>query len=433
MGTIRIILILIIASGLWATSAPAQAAELQQGGPSPCSVAIQAAIAQLGKPYVWGAKGPASFDCSGLTQWAWAAAGYNIGPSTYNQQYAGQRVACALSQMATDTCFEPGDLIFARYAGGQHVAIYIGGGRVVDAYNTGTGVISYSPAADSWWQTNYWQTRRIVDCDETPPAELPTVTNPIDSGSAEQIPPIIEAVSFRVPQCGECAPDQQTLLAPQPWSGSWPSGWELLDAGRVFQIVISWLAWQISEIIRNLICWLLTMLQILANILAAVANVGVNAANALWAGLVSIVLLLQYGFQQLIIGLGMIMVGITNMQFIADLLAEMAKYSLQLIADISLIIGRLLLLLGSMLTVALNFVGWMIGVSGGMVSAVISITTSTATPTLLQQTYPLNYAVRGVIEGIGASWLGWIYPLLWALCWIMFGIWFVGRLSKDAE
>ncbi len=47
------------------------------GGPG--DGAVKAALSKLGRPYVWGAKGPSSFDCSGLTQWAWRQAGVNLG------------------------------------------------------------------------------------------------------------------------------------------------------------------------------------------------------------------------------------------------------------------------------------------------------------------------------------------------------------------
>jgi cell wall-associated NlpC family hydrolase len=55
----------------------------QMAGPG--GVAVAAALTKLGSPYVWGAKGPSSFDCSGLTHWAWAQAGVSLGPDTYSQ------------------------------------------------------------------------------------------------------------------------------------------------------------------------------------------------------------------------------------------------------------------------------------------------------------------------------------------------------------
>lgn len=87
---------------------------------------IAFARAQMGKPYVWGAAGPDSFDCSGLTQAAWRAAGVSLPRTTYTQINAGQRVP--RSQLA------PGDLVFF-YSSISHVGLYIGNGQMIHAPN----------------------------------------------------------------------------------------------------------------------------------------------------------------------------------------------------------------------------------------------------------------------------------------------------------
>ncbi|MEZ0493302.1 C40 family peptidase [Kineococcus sp. TBRC 1896] len=95
--------------------------------------AIAAAHTREGVPYAWGATGPSTFDCSGLTQWAYAQAGVSI-PRTSRQQYAG------LPRVPLDQ-LQPGDLVF--YANGSdpstihHVALYLGGGKVLHAPHTG--------------------------------------------------------------------------------------------------------------------------------------------------------------------------------------------------------------------------------------------------------------------------------------------------------
>ncbi|MFE0514654.1 NlpC/P60 family protein [Streptomyces sp. NPDC058964] len=78
--------------------------------------AIAFARAQIGKPYVWGATGPGSYDCSGLTQAAWKAAGVNLPRTTYDQVNAGTTVSLGNAR--------PGDLIFF-YDDISHVGIYI--------------------------------------------------------------------------------------------------------------------------------------------------------------------------------------------------------------------------------------------------------------------------------------------------------------------
>lgn len=89
------------------------------------------ARAQLGKPYVWGATGPASYDCSGLTQAAWKAAGVDIPRTTWDQVKVGTRIA-------TED-LRPGDLVFF-YDDISHVGIYKGDGMMIHAPKPGANV-----------------------------------------------------------------------------------------------------------------------------------------------------------------------------------------------------------------------------------------------------------------------------------------------------
>ncbi|NYS18864.1 NlpC/P60 family protein [Streptomyces sp. SJ1-7] len=93
--------------------------------------AVSFAHGAIGKPYVWGATGPNAFDCSGLTQAAWQAAGVSLPRTTYTQINAGQRVS--RSELA------PGDLVFF-YSGISHVGLYIGGGQMIHAPRPGAPV-----------------------------------------------------------------------------------------------------------------------------------------------------------------------------------------------------------------------------------------------------------------------------------------------------
>jgi len=102
--------------------------------------AVAFAYAQLGKPYQWGATGPGSYDCSGLVQAAWAAAGVSIPRTTYEQWSALPHVS--LSQL------QPGDLIF--YDGIGHVSMYVGGGYIIDAPRTGETVRKL-PESTGWY------------------------------------------------------------------------------------------------------------------------------------------------------------------------------------------------------------------------------------------------------------------------------------------
>ncbi|MGW3289054.1 NlpC/P60 family protein [Streptomyces sp. NPDC001002] len=93
--------------------------------------ALAFARAQVGKPYVWGATGPDSYDCSGLTQAAWKAAGVTLPRVTYDQVNAGTTVSLADAQ--------PGDLVFF-YDDISHVGLYIGNGMMIHAPKPGAYV-----------------------------------------------------------------------------------------------------------------------------------------------------------------------------------------------------------------------------------------------------------------------------------------------------
>ncbi|MFD9437605.1 NlpC/P60 family protein [Streptomyces sp. NPDC060006] len=90
------------------------------------AAAISYAYGKLGSPYVWGATGPDAFDCSGLMQAAYRAAGLSLPRTTYAQINAGQRVS--RSEL------RPGDLVFF-YSGISHVGLYVGNGQMVHAPN----------------------------------------------------------------------------------------------------------------------------------------------------------------------------------------------------------------------------------------------------------------------------------------------------------
>jgi peptidoglycan DL-endopeptidase CwlO len=89
--------------------------------------ALDFAYAQLGKPYSYGATGPGSYDCSGLTMRAWEAAGVNITRTTNSQWAAVKHVS--------QSNLQPGDLVF--FSGLSHVGMYVGGGKFIHAPHTG--------------------------------------------------------------------------------------------------------------------------------------------------------------------------------------------------------------------------------------------------------------------------------------------------------
>lgn len=101
---------------------------------SPANAPVAFACAQLGEPYHWGAAGPGSWDCSGLTMGAWKAAGVSL-PHNANDQWRSGRVT-----HVSRSALSPGDLAFFGGSSPSHVGIYIGNGKMIHAPTTGKNV-----------------------------------------------------------------------------------------------------------------------------------------------------------------------------------------------------------------------------------------------------------------------------------------------------
>jgi peptidoglycan DL-endopeptidase CwlO len=95
------------------------------------AAAVHFAMAQIGKPYVYGAAGPSSYDCSGLTMAAWGAAGVGLPHSSSAQYGSGTHIS--------ESQLQPGDLVF-YYSPISHVGMYIGNGMIVNAENPSSGI-----------------------------------------------------------------------------------------------------------------------------------------------------------------------------------------------------------------------------------------------------------------------------------------------------
>jgi cell wall-associated NlpC family hydrolase len=134
----------IAGAGIALSPLPASAASAGGGGSSAAvtaapaaaptaaaQVAVDTALAQRGDPYVWGATGPNSFDCSGLTGYAYKAAGITIPRTSKAQSTFGAAVSKAN--------LKPGDLVFF-YSPVSHVGMYIGNGQMVHAARAGKPV-----------------------------------------------------------------------------------------------------------------------------------------------------------------------------------------------------------------------------------------------------------------------------------------------------
>jgi peptidoglycan DL-endopeptidase CwlO len=123
-------------------------------GPGVGGQAAAAAMSQRGKPYVWGAAGPSSYDCSGLTMWAYGQVGVSLPHSSRAQYGYGKSVPYGQ--------WQPGDLLFYGSSAGSihHVAMFIGNGQLVHASTTGTPV--KTGAAPTAGGSDYLGARRIA-------------------------------------------------------------------------------------------------------------------------------------------------------------------------------------------------------------------------------------------------------------------------------
>jgi cell wall-associated NlpC family hydrolase len=178
------------------------------------SRAVSFARAQLGKPYVFGAEGPSSFDCSGLTQSAWKAASISI-PRTSQQQSAGLATV-PLSEI------QPGDLVIYRDGNGVsagHVAIYIGKGQIIEAPRPGA-VVRTAPLRTGWYADHF---QRVV----RPAGVLPALSGGGSNtpASAPKAPPVAKPVQSRTADVHVVAPgDTLSAIAEQQRvKGGWPA------------------------------------------------------------------------------------------------------------------------------------------------------------------------------------------------------------------
>jgi cell wall-associated NlpC family hydrolase len=121
----------------WAARYSAPAAGGSAGQAQIAARAVGFALAQLGKPYVWGADGPDAYDCSGLVYAAYAAAGIRIARTTFGWRRDGPQVPL--------TSIEPGDLLFSAGSDGTdanpgHVVMYLGASKIIQAPQSGQAV-----------------------------------------------------------------------------------------------------------------------------------------------------------------------------------------------------------------------------------------------------------------------------------------------------
>lgn len=128
---------------------------ISRGGSSKVGRVVDYSYNFLGKPYVWGASGPSSFDCSGFTSYVFRRFGYSLPHYTRAQSEMGQGVSRGN--------LRSGDLVFFNTIGtNRHVGIYIGNGRFIHA-SSGRGKVTVSDLGESYYRSRYSKARRILE------------------------------------------------------------------------------------------------------------------------------------------------------------------------------------------------------------------------------------------------------------------------------
>lgn len=438
---ITLLLALLLLQPTAASAAPLQAppgAPLPQT--APCVTAVATALAHKGARYVWGAKGPVEFDCSGLTWWSYMQAGTDIGQGTTRQLSAGVAVPCRLDQLAgaATSCWAPGDLAFLIYSGGQHVAMYVGSGLFMDCYNPAMGCILHAVQNDPFYQDHFAGARRITSGCEglandpgAPSSTAPTGGAGGDAPLAipptytlDQVPDILGYTSISVPQCGDCNPDGQIVLAPQ----AAPSSAGPFDALYPFR----WLGWAIEEALRKVLCWLLWLVALLASAASSIINLFIFGLNSLWrlfvvlwTNLRAALFLMFYGIEQLREFINSFGSFALLIQAWLNAILEIFLAVVQLAAQI----GMLLLILALGL---LNLIGWVGALFLSFLLNILASFSATTIPVELTPDDNIIYkVVRGSLEAIKNGFFGWLYWLLVGSIYFGFFVWLSRYLSSS--
>lgn len=444
----------LLASGL-ARPAPASAAPPSAPLPqtAPCYTAAIKALSKQGAIYSQGGAqandpidpstgqpyprtGPNSFDCSGLVWWAYAQAGVTIGTTTYTQYDDGVAIPCRLGDLNGDntTCWALGDLVFLSYTGGQHVAIYVGNGLFMDCYNYATGCILHDVRYDSFYQQHFWQARRIVaGCGSsypvsgaTPPSGQPAADSAIQlyiPPAWNTLPDLVGYVSFGLPTCENCG--GTVVLPPKVFVVDW-NNWALAP--------FVWLAGAIEDMLRELLCWLLTI----ANDLACWLTSGINTLIAAFNTAFKLVIYVWLVMRSFAVGYGVFLLDLLysffNTAFAFFLLIGSWLTALYNIVQAILpIIGQLALALLAVSFIPLNLISWIGGLAFDLISAILYALQDVQTPEQLTGTHPIYEITHGTLAALNDSAFGWLLVLIYAMAYVAFFTWLARFLSASSE
>jgi len=377
-----------------------------------------------GQPYP--RTGPDSFDCSGLVWWAYAQAGITIGQTTYQQLNNGVPIGCTLADLAgpSTRCWTLGDLIFLRYTGGQHVAIYVGRGLFMDCYNHATGCILHDVTTDSFYAAHFWQARRIVSGCEglTNDPGQPLLPGAGDMPQLESIPALLAPVQLRIPWvCGSCTDDPGALQPTPVPDVSW------FDLG-------SWFPWLLAQLWNTIalpiICWMIAI----ATAAAALAQLVVNAVlvagvNGLWRLLW---LMLLWAADTI----SSIWVQLDALRLVAWMAWLQFGQQLQLllatIHELLDLIGALIEQLAVLIMAIAQALLYIAALFFTLVPALFSAISNPSTPQPLADiaNYFLLIWLRETLQAIADSKLGWAWIAFIALFYARFALWLIDEAAE---
>jgi hypothetical protein len=417
---------------------PAAVAQAPQPQTAPCVTATMKALEKRGYPYVWGAKGPNSFDCSGLTYWAYAQAGVDIGPSTYDQAYAGTAINCNISHLRGDstTCWAVGDLIFLQYDGGQHVAIYAGRGLFMDCYSPSTGCVLHTVEHDRFYVHHFWQARRIVSgCEQTaidPGTPVPTPPSGVDSPGIESIPDLVGYVSFTMPD-------------PATWWPAEPAP-DVGEGGVIGSVLYGfrWLGWMLSMTLRDILIFFAWLGQYAANFAATAINTVLIVINGIWR----LGVVMWLGAKSMFLGLWAM--GEDVRSWLYELSGWLDYPRAWIVAVVQLLAMAFDVLMSGLeliVSIGASVLGLLAWVAGLAISTIVSMlsivngetATTAAIPEQLLPEYQTQAdsqvygMVRGLLLGLRDSRAGWLIYLVWAMIYVWFFFWLARFFSSSRE
>lgn len=472
-------LLLVLLAGL--LPAPAAA----QSGDPVCYTAAQTALAQIGSIYSQGGHleqdpidpftgepyprtGPDSFDCSGLVWYAYEQAGIDVGWTTQQQSNAGQRIGCGLDDLAgsSTTCWAPGDLAFLQYQGGQHVAIYVSDGLFADCYNHDAGCILHTVEDDSFYRSHFWQARRVSSgCEDmtidpgTPYTGELGGAPPLEYARFSELPDLVGYVHYVVPQCNNCNEDGELLVnqltpaeraaesaARLPSAGDWVSDFTIsvpwgeltipmLDPAAGFRKIFDWLVFWITQLIYDVICWLLTIAQWVSNFLAMSTNGLFYVLNMGWKfGIYAWLTVQQWIFSF------WSFLGLSRQLFVYLQQAAVWAWAwLEALWDVLLqvlaLLGRVVMTLFNIMLMLLGLLGWVGGLALGIIFDILAAMRAETLPEQLADAggHGVYYMLRGILDAIHDSQLGWLMILAYALANINLIFWLSRFLPSAKE